>query len=117
RTSCQPFRQLLMNFLRSSPFLPSACLLQSFILFCCAVCLAEAPAVSPLRQELMNFLRSSPFLSLALALQSFILSCCAFCFSVGSFFALSCAYAGTARTAKHSNAIIFFMPASLWVES
>src|SRR5689334_18704797 len=117
-----------MNFLRSSPFifLSPACLLQDFILSCCAFCLSLAPASWPFRQELMNFLRSSPFLSAALSLQAFIRSCWAFCFSDGSFLAagadlagaaffssalaLSCASAsGDASTRQHIAAISLFI--------
>src|SRR5687767_1747960 len=91
----QPLRQVLMNFLRSSPasFLSPACLLQAAILSCCAFCLADGAESSPFRQVLMNFLRSSPasFLSAAFSLHAFIRSCCFFCAAVGSFLASVCA--------------------------
>src|SRR5262249_29369120 len=71
-----PFRQSLMNFLRSSPLSLSlsADALQDFI-FSCWVCLGAGfgssfggggGAASPFRQSLMNFLRASP-LSLSLS--------------------------------------------------
>src|SRR5436190_5460556 len=89
----QPLRQVLMNFLRSSPasFLSPAVLLQAVILSCCAFCLADGAGAesSPLRQVLMNFLRSSPasFLVPAFSLHAFMRSCCFFCASLGSFLA------------------------------
>src|SRR5215468_7923733 len=69
-----PLRQVLMNFLRSSPFMSPAFLLQAVIFSCCVILTGSASL--PDRHELMNFLRSSPFFSPALTLQSFIRSCC-----------------------------------------
>src|SRR5436190_19862025 len=128
----QPFRQVLMNFLRSSPasFLSPAVLLQAAILSCCAFCLADGAESSPLRHVLMNFLRSSPasFLVPAFSLHAFIRSCCFFCASLGSFLAsvfaagagflssvFVCAIASgdAASIRQHSVAITCFMsPAS-----
>src|SRR5262245_60269284 len=71
-----PLRQLLMNFLRSSPFLSPAFLLQAVIFSCCVILAGSASL--PDKHELMNFLRSSPFFSPAFALHSFIRSCCEF---------------------------------------
>src|SRR6185295_1073057 len=68
-----PFRQSLMNALRSSPFFSAALVLQTFIFSCCVSLAGSLPE----RHALKNALRSSPFLSPALALQSFIRSCCA----------------------------------------
>src|SRR5512134_907259 len=100
----QPFRQVLMNFLRASPssFLAPASLLQFAIRCCCFFCASVGPlaVAPPLRQSLMNFLRASPssFLAPACLLQSAIRCCCFFCASVGSFFAFSCASASGAAT-------------------
>src|SRR5262249_4795144 len=75
-----PLRQVLMNFLRSSPLRPLllASALQVFIFSRCAACLLVAAALSPLRQLDMKLLRSSPLrpLLLASALQSFMRCCC-----------------------------------------
>src|SRR6185436_12712659 len=130
-----PLRQVLMNFLRSSPasFLSPAVLLQAFIRSCCAFCLADGPSSSPFRHLLMNFLRSSPFLSAAFSLQAFIRSCCFFCASLGSFLAaflssffsvaflssaFGCAIAtgGAASIRQHSAAISCFISAPQLVD-
>src|ERR1700756_4687114 len=56
-------RQVLMNALRSSPFLSAACLLHIFILSCCVIGPDAAAAAAGFadRQLCMNALRSSPF--------------------------------------------------------
>src|SRR6266850_8120952 len=117
-----PFRQALMNFLRSSPFicLSEACLLQAFMRSCCAFCAAVGSflALPPLRHVLMNFLRASPsiFFAPAWSLQLFMRSCCAFCAAVGSFLAsfLSCAsangvHANIRHTARASFLMVFLL--------
>src|SRR4051812_33963589 len=110
-----PFRQPLMNFLRSSPFicLSEACLLQSFMRACWGVIFSFL-ALPPLRHVLMNFLRSSPsiFFAPACSLQLFMRSCCFFCAAVGSFLAsfLSCATAnGVQANARHTARVSFLM--------
>src|SRR5512141_542852 len=69
-----PLRHVLMNFLRSSPFMSPAFLLQAVIFSCCVIFAGAASL--PDRHELMNCLRSSPFLPSALTLHSFMRSCC-----------------------------------------
>src|ERR1700754_552091 len=83
----QPFRQVLMKALRSSPFklFAEASLLQE-VIFCCWVCLAAGAAVSPFRQLLMKVLRSSPFLPVASLLHVAMRCCC----GVSSFLAAAC---------------------------
>src|SRR5512133_3022441 len=76
-----------MNFLRSSPFLPAASLLQVVIFDCCVV------SFLALRHSFMKALRSSPFLSLASALQVAILVCCLVLPSAGAAAAGLAAYA------------------------
>src|SRR3546814_7595928 len=78
-----PFRQELMNALRSAPLsaLVLASALQLFI-FACWVVSVDAAADAeawPFRHELMNVLRSAPFLPVAWWLQSIIRCCWAVC--------------------------------------
>src|SRR5450755_1285634 len=73
----QAERQVFMNALRSSPFLPVASTLHFFILSCCVIGVAGAAiAPSAERHVFMKALRSSPFLSPACLLQSPIFDCC-----------------------------------------
>src|SRR5262245_16397208 len=93
----QPFKQLLMNFLRASPDRPcdEAKPLQLFIFSCWGVnffvsaLAAGAGAASAglaLRQSSRNFLYASPLrpLAFASALQVFIFSCCGVAASAGT---------------------------------
>src|SRR5258705_13911626 len=68
-----------MKALRSSPFLPVACLLQAVIFSCCVIGPEAAAGAAADRQLFMKALRPSPFLSPACLLQSVIFDCCLFC--------------------------------------
>src|SRR5258705_6656122 len=68
-----------MKALRSSPFLPVACLLQAVIFSCCVIGPEAAAGAAADRQLFMKALRSSPFLSPACLLQSVIFDCWLFC--------------------------------------